>query len=232
VGIERHPLPVLVVNAGGGSKRMGRAKALLPVPPTQTPLILHMIARLQSVVQPDVHVIANDAQVLTEVAAADALAMSATGVTVHTHIDTYPGFAALGGIATGLEKVDGWALLVACDLPLINPALCARLAAIAHEDGGADRWDAVVPVIDGRDEPMHALYHPRCLEAIRALIAADERRAAAFLPHVHTRYVTESELRLIDPDLRSFINVNTPEEWSAALRLLVPYSPSDDYSSR
>src|SRR5690606_2957178 len=125
-----------------------------------------------------------------------------------------------------------WALLVACDLPLINPALCARLAAIAHEDGGADQWDAVVPVIDSRDEPMHALYHPRCLEVIRALIAADERRAAAFLPHVRTRYVTEPELRLIDPDLRSFINVNTPEEWNAALRLLAAYSPPSENSSR
>jgi molybdopterin-guanine dinucleotide biosynthesis protein A len=199
---------------------MGRAKALLPVPPGQTPLVVHVIERLRAVVRPEVWVIANDAQIAAEVTAPNACG---EGVIVRVQPDNYPGFAALGGIATGLECVSDWALLVACDLPLVNPELCARLAAIAIAAEGLaqnDRWDAVVPLVDGHDEPMHALYHPRCLPAIRQLIADDQRRANAFLPNVRTRYVNEPELRLIDPDLRSFINVNTPDEWQAALRLL------------
>lgn len=214
-------LPTLIVNAGGSSKRMGRTKALLPVPPAQTPLIVHMIERLCHVVQSNVCVIANDALIADE---AKAAAIGCPDVKIHVLPDTYPGFAALGGIATGLEQSNEWSLVVACDLPLINPVLCARLAAFAAEqetgEMTGDRWDAIVPVVDGHDEPMHALYHPRCLDAIHALIARDERRASAFLSSVRVRYVSEPEMRLIDPNLRSFINVNTPEEWEAALRLL------------
>jgi len=199
---------------------MGRTKALLPVPPAQTPLVVHIIERLRTVVQPDVWVIANDEQIAAEVSTFGAYAEE---VRVQVRSDMWPGFAALGGIATGLECVSDWALLVACDLPLVNPDLCARLAAIAQEgdpQSHTARWDAIVPVVDGHDEPMHALYHPRCLPAIRNLIENDQRRASAFLSSVRTRYVNETELRLIDPNLRSFINVNTPEEWQAALRLL------------
>lgn len=213
-------LPTLIVNAGGSSKRMGQTKALLPVPPSQTPLVVHIINRLRTVVQPEIWVIANDARISAEVSSSGAYG---EGVHVHVQPDTWPGFAALGGIATGLECVSDWALLVACDLPLVNPELCARMAAFALEREGelhTDRWDAIVPVVGGHDEPMHALYHPRCLPSIRHLIDNEQRRASAFLSAVRTRYVNEPELRLIDPDLRSFINVNTPEEWQAALRLL------------
>ena len=213
-------LPTLIVNAGGSSKRMGSTKALLPVPPAQTPLLVHIIKRLQTVVQPEVWVIANDSQIAAEVSSCG---VYGEGVRVRVQPDSWPGFAALGGIATGLECVSDWALLLACDLPLVNPDLCARLAAFARESDGelhAERWDAIVPVVDGHDEPMHALYHPRCLPAIRHLIDIDERRANAIFSAVRTRYVNETELRLIDPDLHSFINVNTPDEWQAALRLL------------
>jgi molybdopterin-guanine dinucleotide biosynthesis protein A len=36
----------LIINAGGVSRRMGRSKALLPVPPDATPLIAHVARRL------------------------------------------------------------------------------------------------------------------------------------------------------------------------------------------
>jgi molybdopterin-guanine dinucleotide biosynthesis protein A len=41
------------------------------------------------------------------------------------------------------------------------------------------------------------------------------------MPDVRTRYVQEEELRAIDPELRSFFNTNTPEEWAAARQLLI-----------
>ena len=40
------------------------------------------------------------------------------------------------------------------------------------------------------------------------------------MPHVRTRFVGEDELRLADPDLYSFFNANTPDEWAQALSLL------------
>ena len=135
--------------------------------------------------------------------------------------DAYPDTGTLGGIATGLGAAPGWAIVVACDLPLVSAALFRALWAIAQETAaGQECWDAVVPVVDGYEEPLHALYHRRCLPAIDARLAQGQRRVISFLGDVRTRYVQEPELRAVDPELHSFFNANTREEWALALALL------------
>ena len=216
--------PTLIVNAGGQSRRMGQPKALLPVPPDDTPLIVYVIRRLCALAGAPVVVVANEAAVT-------GLLVAQPGV--YCVADRYPGTGTLGGIATGLHECAGWGIVVACDLPFANPALFARLWEIAQEQQGdqqverfgkslhaGDRWDAVVPVVGGYEEPLHALYHGRCLPAIEARLARGERRVISFMPDVRTRTVDEAELRALDPELRSFTNANTPEEWQAVLRLL------------
>lgn len=202
----------LIINAGGESRRMGRSKALLPVPPDDTPLIAHVARRLASLPLDRVIVVAND----PTLPALAQLPPPAIFVT-----DAYPDAGTLGGIATGLQQIDGWAVVVACDLPLVNPQVFALLVRIAAEGDEQDkRWDAVVPVIGGYEEPLHALYHRRCLPAIEAQLAQGRRRVISFMSDVRTRYVSEDELRSVDPQLRSFVNANTPAEWDAALQLL------------
>lgn len=206
--------PTLVVNAGGASSRMGQSKALLPVPPAGIPLIAHVIARLRPITQPGILVVANDLE-MTAALSGDA--------TVRVVTDAWEGVGPLAGIATTLTKISGWALVVACDLPLVSPQLCAHLISLADEIDSATGapWDAVVPYTNGHAEPLHALYHRRCLPAILARIRAQEYSVHGFLDDVRTRRVEETELRAIDPNLHSFRNVNTPEEWQAALAILV-----------
>jgi molybdopterin-guanine dinucleotide biosynthesis protein A len=64
-------------------------------------------------------------------------------------------------------------------------------------------------------EPLHAAYRRTCLPAIEAAVSAGQRRIVSFFPHVRVRYVTPAEVASIDPDLRSFCNVNAPKEWDA-----------------
>ncbi len=208
------------MNAGGESRRMGRTKALLPVPPQNRPLLVHMVQRLRPLVEDEVIIVVNDA----EVAAQLVLDPPARFVA-----DRYADAGTLGGIATGLHALDpqaqrqpGWALVMACDLPLVSARLCAALIALAatRDENGDDLWDVVMPVVDGYEEPLHALYHRRCLPAIEARLASGQRRVISFLPDVRVCRVDESTLRRHDPELRSFVNANTPEEWDAALALL------------
>lgn len=211
-----HPMTpdhlTLIINAGGQSLRMGQDKALLPVPPGGLPLIAHIHRRLKPLAPEQVVVVTNDAAL-----PARAGLPSAT----HFVADAYPNTGTLGGIATGLQHAPGWAVVVACDLPLVSAALFGWLAGLAAEaEDGVERWDAIVPVVDGYEEPLHALYHRRCLPAVEACLAAGRRRVISFLPDVRTRYVVEEELRAVDPALHSFRNTNTPEEWAQAVALL------------
>lgn len=201
----------LIVNAGGQSRRMGQPKALLPTP-GGVPLLVHVVQRLAPLAAAHTVIVANDPAIA-------ALAGLPPGTVCL--VDAYPDTGTLGGIATGLGAAPGWAAVVACDLPFVQATIFAHLCAIAaaQEEGG-DRWDAVVPMVGGYEEPLHALYHARCLPAIVARLAAGARRVISFMPDVRTRYVDEAELRAIDPQLSSFANVNTPEEWAAVREVL------------
>ncbi len=202
----------LVINAGGQSRRMGQAKALLPTPPDGIPLIAHIARRLEILHPQQRVVVSNDPELETAAKLPEGTMFVA---------DAFPDTGTLGGIATGLIHTPEWAAVVACDLPLVSGRLFAALAEIATEgDGGMDRWDAVVPLVGGYEEPLHALYHWRCLPAIKERLAQGQRRVISFMPDVRTRYVDEEELRKVDPELRSFMNVNTPEEWNAAVEVL------------
>ena len=101
----------LLINAGGKSRRMGQNKALLPLPPHGTPLVQHMLARLEPLGFGRTVIVTNDPELPHQVH----LPQSVTYVT-----DAYPDKGALGGIATGLRDASGWMLALACDMPLVN----------------------------------------------------------------------------------------------------------------
>ena len=50
---------------------------------------------------------------------------------------------------------------------------------------------------------------------MEATIQAGERRIVSFFPQVRVRYVTPEDMAPYGLDLRSFQNVNTPEDWEA-----------------
>ena len=205
----------LVINAGGASLRMGRRKALLPVPPAGTPLIVHVIRALKSLDISDVVVVANDPVITDAVVGLE-------GGDVRCVADARLGLGPLGGIAAGLATCQGWAAVIGCDMPLVNAAVIERLMQMAQETDavGVRRWDAIVPLIRKRTQTMHALYHRDTLPVIEEMISSGELSVRTLLARVRVRYVTEAEIAGIDPAMRSFINVNTPEEWAAVQPLL------------
>jgi len=187
-----------VILAGGRNRRMGRNKALLPV--GDRTLVEVIAARLRE-------------------AGLDPLLLVANTPEAYAHLglpvvpDALPSGHPLVGVYSGVLHADGPAFVCACDMPLLNPTLIHALAALA------DGVDAVVPRHDGEYEPLHAVYTPACLDAIRRCIA-EQGRSTGFLTEVRVRVVEEDDLREIDPELRSFVNVNTPEEYADVLERL------------
>jgi len=210
----------LLIIAGGSSRRMGSDKLLLPVPPRGMPLIRHVTERLLTMAAGTV-VVANSIGVCE--ALGDASQNGREGgedpavvnTDLHCIPDDSPGDGPLGGLATGLRRIEGWALTVAGDMPFLSEAACQYLTDLS--DSGCD---AIVPVLEGRAQPLHALYHSRCLPAVEKALARGLRRMDSFWPYVRVRWIAASALRSFDPELRTFTNVNTPAEWERALSLL------------
>jgi molybdopterin-guanine dinucleotide biosynthesis protein A len=207
---------ILVVNAGGSSKRMhSQQKALLPVPPHDQPLVDYIVSRLAPLSTSGVVVVANDPAVRRAVAGGHR-------PPVEVVPDLWPEAGAMGGIATGLSYCREWAIAAACDMPFVDPGLFELLCQFSGEldSSGRRLWDAVVPRVRGYPQMLHTLYHVDALPIFRRLIQAGDLKLLNVLRDVRVRYVGEDELASIDPELRSFTNVNTLEEWDWVLKEL------------
>ena len=134
-----------------------------------------------------------------------------------TVADVYPKWGALGGLHAALSACRReWAIVVACDLPLVTAELFKRLASL-H-----DEYDAVVPIQqDGRPQPLAALYRADpCRRAATELIETGRRRPLDLLESVHTRWVDFVEIANLPQAERFFVNINTPEDYYGIIRVL------------
>ncbi|MGC9393458.1 MAG: molybdenum cofactor guanylyltransferase [Anaerolineae bacterium] len=191
-----------VILAGGCSNRMGMDKRFLTI--QGQPLVVWVVERLRALVD-EVIVAALDPAVFD-------------GIAARVVTDVYPGQGVLAGLHAGLAAARSeWAVVVAGDMPLLNPALLRAMLRLA-QDGEAD---IVVPQWQGNLEPLHTLYRPSaCAPAAEAALQAGKRRIVAFYPDVRVHVMPQAEVVCWDPEGRSFFNVNTPEDWSLALQQL------------
>ena len=127
--------------------------------------------------------------------------------------DIYPNCGPLGGIHAGLiASPDDANMVVACDMPFASVDLASYL--LSHLDG----HDAAVPLLQRGPESLFAAYRRSILPQVEINLKAGVFKVRATLDNVDTLYVSQDDLRLIDPELRSFLNVNTPEDYEELLR--------------
>lgn len=127
-------------------------------------------------------------------------------------------WGALGGIHSALQACQkGWAIVVACDLPLVTRDLFSRLWEV-----NSKMFDAVVPMQpDGRPQPLCALYRRDTIKVqTTRLIAQNEHMPRALLDQVRTRWIEFSELADLSGSENFFLNVNTPEDYELARQIL------------
>ncbi len=196
---SRHPPVTGLILAGGASRRMGKNKAFLEL--GGRPLIAIVLERLTQVCA-EVLIVAGDVGPYS-------------GLGVPTVRDRFAGAGVLGGLHAGLEAAScELAIAVGCDMPFLNPDL---LRAFVEWSVGFD----VVLLRRGEEvEPLHATYRRTCVLPIEEAIRARQRRIISFFDRVRVRYLTPEEVIPLDPELRSFFNVNTPEEWEKAQLML------------
>jgi molybdopterin-guanine dinucleotide biosynthesis protein A len=127
--------------------------------------------------------------------------------------DAVPGRGAPGGVQSACAAAGtGWVLAVGSDLPFADPAV---LDLLWRRRAGTDAVAATL--FRGRPEPLLAFYQAGpCAAAFGAALRAGPVSFAELFATVRAELVPAAELRAVDPELRSFTNLNTPEALAAA----------------
>lgn len=188
----------VVIQAGGASSRMGQDKALMPF--LGRPLIQRVIERLAG--------FGMEMLVTTNRPGEYAF------LNLPLFPDLLPGTGALGGLYTALQAAaNPIVAVVACDMPFVDPRLLRAQVDLLEREGA----DVVIPRSKEGLEPLHAVYRrDACLPAVKSALARGERRMISWIDAVKARIMETDEVAAIDPQFRSFINVNSPEEFRKA----------------
>lgn len=128
--------------------------------------------------------------------------------------DEIEGQGPLRGLASGLAVVPNdqeYLYLTATDAPY----LAAGFIPFLRDRIGAS--DVAIPVVNGRLYPLSAVYRVASLKpAIDArlrLFNPKERGLVSLTQDLRVRTIEEAELRAIDPDLVTLLDIDTPEEY-------------------
>jgi molybdopterin-guanine dinucleotide biosynthesis protein A len=209
-----------VILAGGRSSRMGLPKAALPFGPST---ILERLIDTLGGAFAEVIVVA--APLSDEPFSIEHALRERTGAAGRTRPDqpvvmverddaAFEG--PVGALRRGLTRARGAIVFAcSCDLPLLRSDLASALCAMIENN------DAVIPLVTGVPQPLCAAYRPApAIAALTAMETDGEHRLMLIAERLKVRTVDETILRAIDPELRSFLNVNTAEDYARALRMV------------
>jgi len=189
------------VLCGGKSTRMGVPKATLPFGPET---MLQRVVRLLGTVVSPIVVVAAREQALPE--------LPDDIVVTHDERDQR---GPLEGLRAGLKALPSsveFAYITSCDVPLLVPEFVDRMVELLGDH------DIAVMEIDGFPHPLSAVYRRDTLPHVESLLENDKLRPVFLFDAVRTRRVRPEEMISVDPELRTLRNLNTPEDYLAALK--------------
>ena len=188
-----------IVLCGGQSTRMGYPKATLPF---GSELMLERVVRVLGEVVDPIVVVAAPEQKLPKL----------PSEVVVTH-DQDEQRGPLEGLRVGLKTLQGMvdgAFATSCDVPLIRPEFVQFLveSLTSHQ--------IVVPTEAAFHHPLAAVYRTDVLPVIQSLLSANRMRPVFLFDEVDTKRIPVENLRSVDTDLRSLMNLNTPDDYVQA----------------
>ena len=212
---DKMPALSLLILAGGKSSRMKKDKSQLPWQDSTT--LTHMLTN--SYVYPFERTVISANRIIEPQELPDFIRKKTKQrehTTEYIHLgdkrrlsvvsDLYTDCGPLGGMeaAMRLYPSDCW-LILAVDLPFFD---FSRVPALLAAD--TSEYDAVIPVVDGRENPLAALYKGRVYEKIRTTLADGDYRV---------RKIYNKKAAFIDetPYARQYLNMNTPIAYKEAL---------------
>jgi len=199
-----------IVLAGGFSTRFGQDKGVLEL--ANKPLIKRVVDVVSPLVDETI-VVTNSrerAERYAKVLAAN----------VRFVVDICDSSGPLIGALTGFGFAHGeYSLLLASDTPFVSKEVVSLLFELCLNKGAAiPRWP------NAQIEPLHAVYRTKSgLEAAKTAVDEGRRDMRAMIEKMRgVRYISTMVIQQLDPDLRTFFNVNTPIDLKKAVAIIKP----------
>lgn len=188
-----------IILSGGKSLRMGKNKAFIEI--EGLPMIERILNLFKKIFN-EILVITNDKNQFVHL----------DNVKIFNDLIPYKG--ALGGLYTGLFYSSyEYSFCVGCDMPFLNESLIKFLIKKINGE------DIIVPKTEKGLEPLHAIYSKRCLSIIKSMIDSGKSRIIDIYPLLKIKIIEEREFIDLDPEKKSFLNINTPEELEQIKRM-------------
>jgi molybdopterin-guanine dinucleotide biosynthesis protein A len=199
-----------IVLAGGFSSRFGQDKGVLEL--ADKPLIRHVVDAVSSVVDETI-IVANSQKRVTQYTKV----MTAG---VQFVVDVCESRGPLIGALTGFGVAHGkYSLLLPFDTPFISREVVSLLFELCLSKSAViPRWPK------GYIEPLHAVYQTKAaFEAARSAVAEGKLNMRAMIEKlIGVRYISTLVIQQLDPDLRTFFNINTSADLKKAAVLAKP----------
>jgi len=196
VGIAKLPFSAVLL-AGGESKRMGRDKAFLKLGGERLiDIVFQKLDHLFSEV-----IIVADRQ--------DFNYLPAKKITGDLFKKSEK--CALRGVHTGLSLTTSSACFIAgCDMPFLSLSLIRYMSRFIKD------YDIVAPHLEGHYQPLYAFYRKSILEFVTQRLESNKLQLQGIYPHLKVKAIGEAAVKRYDPQLSSFHNVNTKENYLRA----------------
>jgi molybdenum cofactor guanylyltransferase len=125
--------------------------------------------------------------------------------TIIEDLPAFQGFGPLAGFLSGMEAAPAiWYVILPCDTPKVRTEMIEKLLAFCE-----DSYDAIVPVIQDRKQPLIAVYHNRVKKEITDLLEARDLKMNSLLNRCKVKYITEEDLESSGIE---FENINQPDD--------------------
>ena len=143
------------------------------------------------------------------------------GVIIDVVDDSQPGGGPLAAVVDGMRflaasrRPPAGCLLASCDLPQLSAGVVRYLleVSLSHR---AEAW--AVPQVAGHPQPLVSVMPLSLLPTVEQYLGLGRRDLRGLMEAVPTRLVDEAALRGLDPELASFLDIDTAKDLATISR--------------
>lgn len=133
--------------------------------------------------------------------------------------DVLPSRGPMSGIYSALLNATHDDLFViACDMPFLNQDLLTFICKKHFELFNDSIYDATIPVFNGIVQPLCGIYRKTVLPSLERHILESRNSMYLYLNEINAYFISEPEIREIDPSGSSFVNINTINDFETLQR--------------